>query len=170
MQYVNYLNHPLRTITAKEADRLMIEQAMAQIGGAKEWTAPELHSVPRPARKHPEAKPRAIVRRAKRLKTADVMAVVSATTLAELMGTTAHTFDSWGVYVPKHHDAWLTRLLANWETLKGVRQGIRQGLKRWGVSQAVKVHPDKLDCLCGEFGINAWFTLSTEKDVPYVFQ
>lgn len=169
MQYVNYLNHPLRTISAKEADRLMIEQAMAQLG-TKEWTAPELQSVPRPARKHPEAQPRAIVRRATRLKTADVMAVIPVYALAELMGTTAHTFDSWGVYVPKHHDAWLTRLLEHWETIRGVRQAIRQGLKRWGVANAVKVHPDKLDCLCEEFGVAAWFTLPADKDKSYVFQ
>lgn len=169
MQYVNYLNHPLRTITAKESDRLMIEQAMAQLG-TKEWTAPELQSVPRPARKHPEAKPRELVRRATRLKTADVLAAIPVHALAELLGTDPHAFRTWGAYVPKHHDAWLTRLMANWETLRGVRQGIRQGLKRWAIAKAVNKHPDTLDCLCGEFGINAWFTLSAEKDVPYVFQ
>lgn len=163
MQYVNYLNHPLRTVSAKENDRLMIERALAKLGDL-EWTAPELHTKERPLRKDVIAAPKAPARRCTRLQTDELLALIPIKALAELMGTTSCALARWGVYVPTHHETWLRRLMENWTTVDAVRRMTAQGLKRWPIAKALNTHPDTLDGLAAEFGITGWLALATVND------
>lgn len=120
-----------------------------------EWKAPEQHTKARPPRRAPVVVSRpARRRREQRLMTQDVLDVIPASILAELMQVEPSRFRNWGVNVPTSHEAWLRDLMDKWPLLKVVREELKSGTSPLAVARKLGKRAVELANLCAEFGVD----------------
>lgn len=129
-------------------------QVIAVIEGLNlEWRAPEQQSKARPARRcPPPAAKRPPRREAPRLTIEEVLAVIPAPILAELMGVEHARFRYWNTVPRTYHD-WARDLLRQWPVVREAYDGIKSGMRPYVLAKHMGMRITDLANLCAEFGV-----------------
>lgn len=124
MNYIAYLDQPLRTVSAKQELRRMLSAAMACVTIRP---AEELKSEPRPERQHPRSAACRPSHSDKRLTTGALFSKVPVAQVARSTGLSVAELLRWGNRVPLGYEAFLIELLTHHHQLDEARDLLSRG-------------------------------------------
>lgn len=125
MQFIAYMNHPLRTVTAKQSQRDALGAAMAAV---KIKPAEEHRSEPRPERKH-TGTPRTKARETNGMSTDQLFSVVPVEQVARSIGLSVQECAKWGARVPVGYQLFLAELISHYPVLAKAQAMLVNGMR-----------------------------------------